>query len=430
MNKFLLIFASLFVSIVVTAKTAREEIYENINLSGGGYLTYPEPIGVEYTKVPKGYTPFYISSYHRHGSRFLIGKEDYVKPQQLLHKADSLGLLTAEGKKVMGKVDSVCALAKDRYGELTNIGFKQHKGVAQRMYNNFPDVFKGNKTIDARSTDVIRSILSMFAETSTLIANNPKLNLFIDASAHDMYYMNHWFNPINKTYGNLPEVKECKNNFAQKHTHPERLINELFKSYPYTLSHLLNKNKTYISLWEIASNLQNIDTDIDMMYLFTKEECYENWSRSNVGWYLECGPSIQTKQMKPYVHSNLLRNIIETADKAIESDTIAATMRFGHDSVVLPLTILMHLNNFYYVTGDMESLADNWHTYDIIPMACNIQLIFFKSKKSDNPVLVKIMLNERECHIPIEPYSDVYYEWDKVKDYYLNNVLKNIPVQE
>lgn len=430
MNKITLIIASLCVSIVVTAKTAREEIDENIMLSCSNYLVYPEPIGIEYTKVPKGYTPFYISSYHRHGSRYLISQNDYLKPQQILHMADSLGLLTVEGVKVMGKVDSVCALADNRYGELTRKGYKQHQGVAQRMYNNFPDVFKGNKTIDARSTDVIRSILSMFAETSTLIANNPKLNLFIDASVHDMYYMNHWFNPINEKYGKATERKKCENKFKQKHRHPERLIDELFTSYPNPLSNLWSKDKMYNSLWEIAANLQNLDTNIDMMYLFTKDECYDNWSISNTHWYLESGPSLQTKQMQPYVHTNLLKQIIESADEAIKNDSIAATMRFGHDSVILPLAMLMRLNDYYYVTGDMETLADKWQAYKIFPMACNIQLIFYKSKESSNPVLVKIMLNERECHIPIEPYSDVYYEWDKVKDYYLNNVLKNIPVQE
>lgn len=427
MKKILLILASLCVCIVVTAKTAREEIDENIMLSCSNYLVYPEPDGVKYTKAPKGYTPFYISSYHRHGSRYLIAKNDYLKPQQILHRADSLGLLTDEGIKVMGKVDSVCALADNRYGELTNKGYKQHQGVAQRMYNNFPQVFKGSKTIDARSTDVIRSILSMFAETSTLLANNPKLNLFIDASLYDMYYMNHWFNPINEQYGKTTEVKECKNDFKQKHRNPERLIGELFTSYPDTLSNLWSKDKMYNSLWEIAANLQNLDTNIDMLYLFTKNECYDNWSLSNTHWYLESGPSLQTKQMKPYVHCNLLRQIISAADEAIEHDSIAATMRFGHDSVVLPLAMLMRLDNYYYVTGDMETLGDNWQAYKIFPMACNIQLIFYKSKKSSNPVLVKIMLNERECSIPIDACYGPYYEWNKVKDFYLNNVLKNIP---
>ncbi len=410
----------LFFSVSLLAKTAREEIYENINLSCGNYLLYPEPYGVIYTKAPKGYKPFYISSYHRHGSRFLINENDYLKPQQIFHRADSLGLLTSEGKAAMNKLDSVCTLAKDRYGDLTKKGFNQHQGVAQRMLKNFPEVFKGEKTLDVRSTDVIRSILSMFAETSVLMTGNPKLNLFMDASKHDMYYMNHWFNPINSKYGSLPEVKETKKEFSEKHIHPNRLVGELFNSYPDTLSKILKKEKIYRSLWEVASNLQNVDTDIDLMYLFTKEECYDNWAISNVNWYLECGPSVQTKQMKPYVHCNLLRNIIETADEAIKSDTIAATMRFGHDSVLLPLAMLMRLNDYYYVTDDMESVADNWRAYNIFPMACNIQLIFFKSKKAGEPVLVKIMLNERECHLPLQAINDVFYKWDDVKQFYFS----------
>ncbi|MBQ4033427.1 MAG: histidine acid phosphatase, partial [Paludibacteraceae bacterium] len=57
----------------------------------------------------------------------------------------------------------------------------------------------------------------------------------------------------------------------------------------------------------------------------------------------------------------------------------------------------------------------------------NIQLIFFKTKNAKNPVLVKIMLNEKECHLPIEGVNGVYYEWDKVKDYWINTVLASRP---
>ena len=52
------------------AQTTQEEIYSNIEKSGSVYYAYPD-INESYTPAPKGYKPFYISHYGRHGSRYL-----------------------------------------------------------------------------------------------------------------------------------------------------------------------------------------------------------------------------------------------------------------------------------------------------------------------------------------------------------------------
>src|SRR3712207_9376257 len=80
--------------------------------------------------------------------------------------------------------------ARDRYGELTPLGAEQHKGLALRRIRNFPEVFAGVTNIDARSTVVIRCILSMENALQQLLTVNPQLRITHDASYHDMYYMN------------------------------------------------------------------------------------------------------------------------------------------------------------------------------------------------------------------------------------------------
>ena len=77
-----------------------------------------------------------------------------------------------------------------RDGELTQRGAEQHKGIARRMFKNFPEVFAGRTTIDAKSTTVIRCILSMENALQQLLLLNPQLTIKHDASMHDMYYMN------------------------------------------------------------------------------------------------------------------------------------------------------------------------------------------------------------------------------------------------
>ena len=114
------------------AQTAKEEIFADVHRSAANYYAYPEPT-VEQTAPPAGYKPFYLSHYARHGSRFLINPDDYEKPLAVMREADENGVLTELGKKTLCVLDSVSRMAKSRYGELTPLGARQHKGIAERM---------------------------------------------------------------------------------------------------------------------------------------------------------------------------------------------------------------------------------------------------------------------------------------------------------
>lgn len=407
------------------ARTAKEEIDEHIELAGNQYYAYPTPDTTHYTKAPKGYKPFYISTYQRHGSRFLLGKKDYTKPQEVLHKADSLGTLTETGRLVMQVVDTLECIARNRYGELTPLGFRQHADVARRMYHNFPEVFKGRKRIDARSTNVIRCVLSMMSECYTLKGCNPQLEIHTDASVADLYYMNNGAsskpNPLHKLESG-EEFKEALEKAKTELIKPDRIIGELFTEYDENVMPLA-KRRFYSMLYELAISMQNLDFHEELLPLFTLDECYNSWLYSNYFWYNNCGFSPVTKYAKPYAHEALLRNIMDTADTIITRGGDAATLRFGHDGILLPLAALMHIDNCAYVAKNMDDLAEHWRSYTMFPMACNIQIIFFKTKKASDPVLVKIMLNEKESKLPIDAINGVYYEWDKVKAYWTDTVL-------
>ena len=58
------------------AQTSKEEMFATPEKTGGVYWAYPLDFAPQ-TKAPKGYKPFYISHYGRHGSRYLIADRDY-----------------------------------------------------------------------------------------------------------------------------------------------------------------------------------------------------------------------------------------------------------------------------------------------------------------------------------------------------------------
>ena len=122
----------------------------------------------------------------------------------------------------------------------------------------------------------------------------------------------------------------------------------------------------------------------------------------------------------------LLRNIIESADTAMVSPRLSANLRFGHESIVLPLTILMELNNSAVDLTDLEAVASQWRNYEIFPMGSNIQIVFYRPAKkaayTPDEVLVKVMLNEEEVTLPLTPVSGPYYRWSDLRARYMDKL--------
>lgn len=94
-----------------------------------------------------GYTPFYISHYGRHGSRWHASESVYAGPLKILRKAAEAGALTPLGRDVLGRVEIIAADADKRYGDLSPRGVAEHRGIAERMYKAYPEVFS---TADGR----------------------------------------------------------------------------------------------------------------------------------------------------------------------------------------------------------------------------------------------------------------------------------------
>ena len=191
----LLLVCSVTVSAQVTrfsGKSAVEEIAADKFLAAGNMADYDRLPRTVLTPTPKGYEPYYLSHYGRHGARYMLEENDYAMPVQVLQKAKQAGKLTPLGDKVLAKLDSMQQTTKDRLGDLTAVGLRQHHGIAKRMAQNFPEIFKTpNLPIHSISTTSIRAIISMMAECEELQAANPSARIYNDASKADMYYMNH-----------------------------------------------------------------------------------------------------------------------------------------------------------------------------------------------------------------------------------------------
>ena len=413
------------------AQTAQEELKANRYLSGSNYLDYDRQLATEpLTPAPKGYEPFYMSHYGRHGSRWLIGEGDYQTPLNILRDAHQAGKLTAEGEAVLKKLEDFHPTTIKRLGELTTVGERQHHGIGSRLAKNFPEIFKAkNVPIDARSTVVIRCILSMEAECEELAAANPTARFHNDVSESFQYYLNQdWSDRLRRA---SRKSRGVRNEYERKYSHPERLMKVLFNDQSYVYDNV-RASSLMRQLFEVAANMQSHDTDIELYSLFTDEEVYDQWRIRNVGWYLDYGAAPQSDGIMPFSQLNLLRNIIETADTIVPvpvaaaslATTPQATLRFGHEVCVMPLACLLELGQCGAQVEDLDKLDEVWRNYRIFPMACNIQLVFYRPKKGDGDILVKAMLNEREMTLPGTPVSGPYYRWADLRQYYLDKIQR------
>ena len=124
------------------AQTAREEIHENILRTASNHMAYLVPTE-KLTPAPKGYVPFYMDHYGRHGSRWLINESEYRDPLNTLRRAKEEGVLTTLGQEVLEKLERFYPSTRDRLGDMSDIGEIQHHGIGKRMTQNFPEIFSG-----------------------------------------------------------------------------------------------------------------------------------------------------------------------------------------------------------------------------------------------------------------------------------------------
>jgi hypothetical protein len=417
--KTLFIAVSCALSLTSTAVVPNNEIYR----LGGNYFAYPytNAPAPKLTAAPKGYEAFHIEHYGRHGSRWLIGKDAYSKSIELLLPAERNGKLTERGKELMEQLRFIEEKSRQRDGELTEVGAEQHRGIARRMYANFPEVFSKGARVDARSTVVIRCILSMDNELQELKSANPSLEITSDASAATMDYMNHHFVEGRGKGRRIGEVVgEWHKNHPVEYTFIDKIVSD--KQF---VKDSINVPYLFSQMTAITNNNQSHHGMPSLYDLFTEDELKLQWVNDATWWYFNNSNTDVTEHIMPYSQVQLLSNIIASADTALVSPRNSANLRFGHDSVVLPLAALMELDNAGKEYNDVESLLNSdWRLENIIPMAGNVQIIFYRPKKGgkSDDVLVKVLLNEKEVTLPVATDKAPYYRWNDVRTYYLNKI--------
>ena len=401
------------------AQTSREELLSHMELTAGNYANYPVPTG-HLTPAPEGYEPFYISHYGRHGSRYMTSDKPYRRLTRQLDTAWTLDLLTELGKDVRRRIRIASADAKDRAGELTTLGARQHKAIARRMYDNYPSLMMQPLFVEANSSTSRRVMLSMANFCLELKSLNPSLDISMDASEHDMNYITADKRIVVPESETDDALYRKLQDFQQMLLSGEKQMTAIIKDP--------ERAKSFIDQYEFADDLYNVAADmycvpeLNLRFddLFGEEGMIDGFRVYNASWCLWEGlmPGARTSYWRIYP---LLQNFLDDADRMIASGGSSLRLRFGHDSVVLPLSFILGFQEAIHATDDMEDLHNHFSIFRLIPMAANIQWVFFRKVGSEN-ILVKFLMNENETSVPIATDCYPYYHWSDVEPYYRNMI--------
>lgn len=396
------------------AKTLlKEDITRCTNL----HHNYEAPEKIIDTPTPKGYKPFYVSHYGRHGSRYHWTDRYITRPLAVFDSLSAHGLLTEEGETVRADLRAYAEAHDGQVGYLTHKGAAQHQAIAHRLYQRCPEVFnqKDRNEIYCTATAVQRCIQSMANFGLQLGRENPKLDITMDAGERFTRYLC----DTRGAGGINARSEEIMDSVLTVKLDPTRLMNAWMTDGDAALRYAKDGNarKLIYDVFWAGGIGQCLDVEVpDILRHFTFDEIYALWAYNDTFYYDEMCGTVENGRIKDIIGIRILRDIVEKSDAAVEGNNHAADLRFGHDSGLSPLLSLLRLEGFEKEKHLGTASDGAWYGFQGMPMASNLQMIFYRNRKGD--VLVKLLRNEVETTIPALPtVSGPYYSWPVLRDH-------------
>ncbi|MBO4434168.1 MAG: hypothetical protein J5769_01785 [Bacteroidales bacterium] len=362
------------------------------------------------TKPPRGYKPFYISHYGRHGTRTNGSGDDYRYVIERLEKADSLGILTEEGKALLEECRAVLEAYGEREARLTPRGEREHRMIAQRMYKRFPQVFKkGSGNVRVKSSVVPRCLVSMASFVSELASLRPSLKFTIMSDPVEQKLLTN-----NCSKENRNEANRMVKPIWKADVDTVAILGRLFTDPELGRQVVGNVGRFQRRVCSTAEMEKNLDLEGNIFRHLNADIIYQRFDASNRHIYLTQCNSVEFGDIRMPRVAHIVEAMAAQADEAIASGDVAADLRFGHDWPYMAIVSYLGLEG----PGDRMSVDEvpyRWFGPKYISLACNLQMVFYRNNKGN--VLVKFLVNEKETLLRgLEPVEGPYYDWALVRE--------------
>ena len=299
-----------------------------------------------------------------------------------------------------------------RTGDLSRKGWQQQQELAERMYQNNPEIFKGDATVRSWVSTSTRCVMTMSSFCLGLKGMNPKLDIFENFGYTFLPAIlpldNH--NPFRVKDVPMTPLKfdETWEHYIDRTLDYNAILARLFNTPGKAVP--AEKAWDLVSyLYFFAAGMNSLDTDLDFNDIFTPEERIALWKIDNYQFYMYAWPTHEG-------YMPIVRDIIEKADARIAAGERGADLRFGHDYTFLPLLMCLDVNGYGHSVENSDDIPV-WCRLQDVPMGANLHLVFYRPKRS-GPILFKVLLNGQEARLPIPTDNWPYYRWDYFKQAY------------
>lgn len=368
------------------------------------------------TPAPKGYEPVYVSHYGRHGSRYAYTDKAYTVMLDMLREAAPAGNLTERGEKLRKDLEEFWEKSQYQVGDLTPLGWEQHRQIAKTMVESFPTAFGKGSRVDACSSPSVRSIISMASECVSFSREAPKSTVYAHQGQLDVQ-------ATRPNTGKNPFRYQGPTNYFPYPESSEEFFLRIFPQYLDVLGRLFkdpaaalgNRNPydVFFNYYMLIGGMNSLPEEVrfDVSGLVTPEEYALLWESDNYERYRE-----YLAYRTPC--SSIVDDIIAKADERLAEDSRGADLRFGHDHVVMALLLIMDIDGFGTIPYTAEEIP-YWFQSFRSPMGTNIQLIFYRPRRGKaGDTLVKLLFNGEEARFgALETVSGPYYKWSDLKAY-------------
>ena len=336
------------------AQSVIDLIKQRPSYASCNYDVYPDSITAKLTPAPAGKKPFYISHYGRHGSRYISNRSGFDTPYYMMLHADSLDELTPTGQQVLRHMNNIMRNTEGRWGELTGYGKQQMQNIGRRMAERFPEVFHPGANVTCISTVVPRCIESMGSLAMEMLQVCPQLHITMQASKRTQWYMNYQDKKLRNSYM-TPEAQKALDAYTATRMGNTRLMELIFKN-PDIAEEFVNQEdfSYYLMKMGLFQLNTNFNRNTNLIGLFNTNDLYRMWQVDNAYWYLQHGACKLNGGNQPYTQRHLLKKMIADADSCIKLPDPGAQLRFGHETVLLPLVCLIGVNGFDFSTDNLD----------------------------------------------------------------------------
>ncbi len=388
---------------LISTATAPDAPFYTMDECAGSLMPYPIPDhGIT---LPDSLTPVLMNHIGRHGARFPSSPDATMTVSLALSRADSLGTITPAGRQLRKLADFVLDISHNRWGTLDSLGMAEQRGIASRMFKNFPNLFD-NGIVNAISSYAPRCMMSMYEFTHQLDRLNNDIEIHTSTGPQNSPLLRPF--DINTEYLDWRKSNEWKSTYDRyAETRISRTILHRILGEDYPLDD--NWRTLVLDEYHIVAGMAAMGYTIDPSEYFTPQEYNAVWSCFNLRQYLQ-RTATSLSAIPAEITSRLIADIITTCDDAVNGKSpVTACLRFGHAETLMPLLSQIHLPGCYYITDNFDTVSRHWKDFHVVPMASNLQIIICRS--ATGHYYMTVYLNEQSAELipgdnrTIIPYS-------------------------